>query len=289
MCVRSLDRSGIFLYLPPLPHLRRDWARPCHICTGTATGRAEEVPARHRGAACDLGEVQVRARPVLARMWPVPAQMLLLVSGTRAPATATRRSASCMCSTHACASAARFLGMSPGRSSQSGSLALDPAAASHTHTRFAVAPWWERRTCELKHGLGGRSSEVGAGECCERGRVRRECGVQGWPGQQEGRGTARHDSATLRTHARNPKHTRTPTHAHFFFTRHILDVANSPTQRRTLTACGRCRCLFAFGACRRAICTAHHCRSMQCSAVQCSAAALTSNDTLGAKPSHSPR
>ena len=182
---------------------------PRPLCAGTATGRAEEVPARHRGAACDLGEVQVRTRPVLARMWPVPAQMLLLVSGTRAPATATRRSASCMCSTHACASAARFLGMSPGRSSQSGSLALDPAAASHTHTRFAVAPWWERRTCELKRGLGGRSSEVGAGECCQRGRVRRECGVQGWPGQQEGRGTARHDSATLRTHARKPKHTHT--------------------------------------------------------------------------------
>ncbi len=29
---------------PPLPHLHRDWARPCHICTGTWLSRATFAP-----------------------------------------------------------------------------------------------------------------------------------------------------------------------------------------------------------------------------------------------------
>ncbi len=162
----------------------------------------------------------------------------------------------------------------------------------HAHAIRSGSPWWERRTCELKHGLNGRSSEVGAGECCQRGRVRRECGLQGWPGQQEGRGTARHDSATLRTHARRPKHTRTHTHARTLF------LHPPHTRRGQLThAAAHTYSLWTlplFICFWRLPPSDLHCtplsqHAVQCSAVQCSAAALTSNDTLGAKPSHSPR
>ena len=35
---------------PRLPHLHRDWARPCHICTGT--GLTPRLPHLHRNFGC---------------------------------------------------------------------------------------------------------------------------------------------------------------------------------------------------------------------------------------------
>ena len=62
----AATQSGPELGLP-LPHLRRDWAHPCHICTGSGPagmGRAAAAPAQSFGpGGCR------RTRPSSSRRW----------------------------------------------------------------------------------------------------------------------------------------------------------------------------------------------------------------------------
>ena len=42
-----LLREHLVFKAPPLPHLHRDWARPCHFCTGTGLAPATSAPGLH--------------------------------------------------------------------------------------------------------------------------------------------------------------------------------------------------------------------------------------------------
>ena len=58
---------------PPLPHLHRDWARPCHICSGTGLAPAPSAPALGSPLP-DLHQVFARRCQICARRpgSPVP-------------------------------------------------------------------------------------------------------------------------------------------------------------------------------------------------------------------------